>query len=72
MSWDKGALAAELNGGHDRLLVRLDTPSVAHVPEAEQSQGMGDRDCSSDHPVMQKLNPRVYQLIWVFLSAAQK
>jgi hypothetical protein len=72
MSWDKGALAAELDGGHGRLLVRLDTPSVAQVPEAEQSQVMGDRDVSSDHPVMQKLNPRAYQLIWVFPSPAQK
>lgn len=34
----------------------------------KQSQVMGDGDFSSDHPVMQKLNPRVYQVIWMFTA----
>jgi len=29
---------------------------------------MCDHDFSSDHPVMQKLNPRVYQIMWGFAS----
>jgi hypothetical protein len=71
-SWDNGSLAAELEGGHGRVLVRLGTASDTQVPDADQSQVMGDRDFPSDHPVMQKLNPRAYQLIWVFTSTAEK
>jgi hypothetical protein len=68
LSWDRGSLAAELDGGHGRLIVRLDPPYDDRVPGAEQSQAMGDRDFTSDHPVMQKLNPKTYQIIWVFPS----
>ncbi|MGA2646348.1 MAG: hypothetical protein ABSF15_16675 [Candidatus Sulfotelmatobacter sp.] len=68
MSWDRGSLAAELDGGHGRPIVRLDPPYDDRVPEAEQSQVMGDRDFTSRHPVMQKLNPKAYQIIWVFPS----
>jgi hypothetical protein len=70
-SWDKGSLAAELDGGHGHLLLRLGPPSDTHVPEEEQSQVLGDSDFSSDHPVMQKLNPRVYQVIWGFPHPAK-
>ena len=68
LSWDKGSLAEEFDGGNGRLLLRLDPRSDSDVPQAEQSQVMGDGDFSSDHPVMQKLNPRVYQVIWQFPS----
>jgi hypothetical protein len=30
------------------------------------AQVEGDHDFSSNHPVMQKLNPRAYQVIWEF------
>lgn len=68
LSWDKGSLEKELNGGNGRLFLRLGPPSDTHVPEEEQSQVLGDSDFSSDHPVMQKLNPKVYQVIWRFPS----
>jgi len=67
-SWDKGSLADELDGGHGQLLLRLGPPPDTHVPQKEQSQLMCDHDFSSDHPVMQKLNPRVYQIMWGFAS----
>jgi hypothetical protein len=70
MSWDNGSLAAELDGGHGRVILRLDS----NVPEAvdeDVSQVVGDRDFSSHHPVMQKLNPRVYEVVWVFPSSSQ-
>jgi hypothetical protein len=70
-SWNKGSLAAELDGEHGHLLLRLGPPADTHVPEEEQSQVLGDSDFSSDHPVMQKLNPKVYQIMWGFPSPAK-
>jgi hypothetical protein len=62
-SWENGALAAELNGEHRRVILRLDS-----TPESVEKDIAlaGDGDFSSHHPVMQKLNPTVYQIIWVF------
>jgi hypothetical protein len=70
LSWEKGSLAADLDGEHGRVVVRLDS-STANMTEEEQSQVMGDRDFSSRNPVMQKFNPRAYQVIWVFPSQTQ-
>ena len=65
-SWSKGSLAAELVGDHGYLTLRLGPPSNAQLPEDEQDQVLGDSDFSSSHPVMQKINPKVYQIIWGF------
>lgn len=67
-----GVLAAELDGGHGRVLVRLDSPLRSDVSEKEMSEVSGDRDFSSQHPVMQKLNPRAYEVMWEFPSWEQK
>jgi hypothetical protein len=69
-SWDNGALAAELDGGHGRVILRLDSPTPEAV-DKDVAQVAGDRDFSSHHPVMQKLNPTAYQIIWVFRSPTQ-
>ena len=67
MSWDGGLLQAEFEQ-HGRVIIRLGGAQENSLPEAEQTQVMGDRDFSSQHPVMQKLNPRAYQIIWVFAA----
>jgi len=64
-SWDNGALAAEFNGKHGRVIFRFSC-SGAPTTEDEQSQVMGDRDFSSSHPVMQKINPGVGEIVWLF------
>jgi hypothetical protein len=69
-SWESGALAAELDGGHGRVFLRLDS-GTSEAVDKEVAQVEGDRDFSSNHPVMQKLNPRAYQIIWVFPSPAK-
>jgi hypothetical protein len=69
-SWENGALAAELDGGHGRVILRLDS-STPQAADKDVAQVVGDRDFSSHHPVMQKLNPTAYQIIWVFGSPTQ-
>jgi hypothetical protein len=69
-SWENGALAAELDGGHGRVILRLDSPTPEAV-DKDVAQVEGDRDFSSHHPVMQKLNPTAYQVIWVLGSPTQ-
>ena len=71
-SWENGSLAADLDGEHGRVIVRLDSRPGTDVSQDEQNQVMGDQDFSSRHPVMQKLNPVAYQIIWIFPSPAQK
>jgi hypothetical protein len=71
-SWENGLLATALDGEHGRVVVRLDSRPGTNVSQQEQSQVLGDGDFSSHHPVMQKLNPVAYQIIWVFPSPAQK
>jgi hypothetical protein len=64
-SWDEGALASELNGGHGRVILSLSCSGARTTPE-EQLQVSGDRDFSSQHPVMQKMNPTVGEMVWEF------
>jgi len=72
-SWKGGTLEKELPGttekepqGNGRVILRLDTPPGANLAESESAEVAGDREFSSQHPVMQKINPRVYQIIWQF------
>ncbi len=71
-SWENGSLAVELDGGHGRLLIRLDSPPRKDISDKELEEVAGDRDFSSQHPVMQKLNPSAYQVVWDFPSWEQK
>jgi hypothetical protein len=69
MSWDGGSLAkdiGEVGSSRGRVVVRLNYSPQTNVSESEMSQVMGDRDFPSSQPIMQKLNPKVYQIIWVF------
>ena len=64
MSWSGGWLETILNH-KGRLIVRL-LPQSLSGPE--YAQLMGDREFSSSHPAMQKLNPRVYGLTVTFTN----
>ena len=66
-SWETGSLAAEFDSGHGHVFLRLDS-NVPPVADKDVNEVMGDREFSSSHRVMQKLNPTVYQIIWVFPS----
>lgn len=70
LSWDGGVLARELDGGDGRVILRLDSDR-ANVTQQERSQVEGDSEFSSQHPVMHKLDPDVYQMIWVFPTQAK-
>lgn len=70
LSWEDGALTADLTGGGGRVFVRLDSP-VSEAEYKDVAQVEGDRDFSSSHPVMQKLNPKAYQIIVVFPAPAK-
>jgi hypothetical protein len=46
--------------------VRLGYTTHDGVTDAALAQVAPDGDFSSHLPVMQKLNPRIYEMIWVF------
>ena len=65
-SWNDGALVKDLSR-NGRVIVRLDyPPKPPGVTDEEITQVSGDGVFSSQHPVMQKLNPCAYQIIWSF------
>ena len=73
MSWDRGMLSHDLgqfdpHGEHGRIVLRLncDTPRTEPLTKEEEMQVVGDRDFSSNHPVLQKMNPCVSEMVWVF------
>ena len=53
--------------GETCLPSKIDDRDVVRVLVADEDQVVGDRDFSSHHPVMQKLNLTAYEMIWVFL-----
>lgn len=65
LSWDGGALDKEFKD-KGRVLLRLDPPWNENPSDKDLSQLGGDRDFSSQNPLMQRFNPRVYEMIWVF------
>lgn len=64
MSWSQGTLEQEL-GPPPHVTLRL-TPPNDPANDKLETEVLGDRSFSSGHPAMQELNPRVYQIIWVF------
>jgi len=75
LSWDKGTLTRDLGQfdpqegvEHGRVVLRLncDTPSAEPLTKEEDMQITGDRDLSSNHPALQKWNPCVSEMVWVF------
>ena len=64
LSWDGGALEAIFgSGGSKKVFVRL---TNAEPAPPEYRAVLGDRNFSSGHPAMQKINPHVYQMIFAF------
>ncbi len=61
-SWEGGALQAETSQG-GRLIVRLREPPNSKATPKERNSVQGDKAFSSSNPVMQILNPHVYQLV---------
>ena len=68
LSWSGGALENELGQEANRagrVILRLNcSPHQSQQPEYQSLQG--DRLFSSGHPALQKLNPTVYEVIWLF------
>ena len=62
-SWNQGALEQELDS-RGRVILRLE-PSQDQWQRPDYKSVLGDSSFSSGHPAMQRLNPSVYQLIWL-------
>lgn len=67
-SWNHGVLEQELHEVNDpaRVVLRLMPSDEDSSRRAEYQSVIGDRPFSSGHPAMQKLDPTVYELIWLF------
>jgi hypothetical protein len=73
-SWDQGMLAQDLGefdpkgNEHGRIILRLTCGKAGTKPVSDE-EGMqveGDRDLASSHPVLQKMNPCVGEMVWLF------
>ncbi len=65
-SWENGALSKDFEG-HGRVILRLDTDLVPpNLPQSDYDHVSGDGSFSSSNPAMQKINPRVYEILWSF------
>jgi hypothetical protein len=62
VSWENGALAADLDGGHGETWVRLGCPA----PDTSKTGAESREDYSSHNPTRQKVNPSVYEIVWEF------
>ena len=63
LSWEHGKLEQELES-QGRVVLRL--MSNKKVAEREYESVLGEQAFRSDHPVMQKINPKVYEIIVVY------
>lgn len=65
-SWENGVLSKDFEG-HGRVILRLDTDLVPpKLPQPDYDHVSGDGSFSSSNPAMQKINPRVYEILWEF------
>jgi hypothetical protein len=64
-SWDKGVLEEDLQAP-GRVVLRLSEATETKLSEKESREVAGDGEFSSSHPVMQKANPKVYEIVWAF------
>ena len=62
MSWNDGALEKEFQH-NGRVIVRL-APSAAGQVDLDKLAG--DRPFSSANPIMQRVNPQIYEIMWEF------
>jgi len=63
-SWNGGIVQERF--GDNRFVVRFSPPEDTTASEQERNTVAGDSTFSSSNPVMQKINPRVYDIIWFF------
>jgi hypothetical protein len=61
-SWSQG----RLEQGLKNIVLRLGPTTRDQLPSADEESVEGDRNFPSDQPGMQKINPTVYQIIWLF------
>ena len=61
-SWNKGRLEGDMKN----VVVRLGPAVSSETPSADEESVEGDAEFPSSHSSMQKVNPKVYQLIWLF------
>jgi hypothetical protein len=61
-SWNQG----NLEQGLKNVVLRLAPSTRNEIPSEEEKRVEGDKDFPSAHPSMQKIDPTVYQLIWLF------
>jgi len=74
LSWGQGTLAQDLGefdpkgNEHGRIILRLTCGRAGTKPVSneEEMQVEGDRDLASSHPVLQKMNPCVGEMVWLF------
>ena len=65
LSWNSGVLEGVFGSeGRKKVFLRLIYSTDPAPPEHRAVQG--DRSFSSGHPAMQKINPHVYQMIFIF------
>jgi len=64
VDWRGGRLK-DLQNAERRVFIRLE-PASRQYSSPDYRQVIGDRDFSSGHPAMQRLNPRVYQIVVQF------
>lgn len=69
ISWDGGSL--EQTAGDSILALTPNTEDRVRATPAENTQVSGEREFSSGHPVMQKLNPRLGRLV-IFLAPKER
>jgi len=66
VSWEGGKLAEKFEKNDRVVILRLNDQTGHGLPEAEAGSVLGDRDFPSTNQVMQKINPKVYQIIIEF------
>lgn len=60
-SWDQG----RLEQGLKNIVLRLAPPARNEIPSADEESVEGDKNFPSAQPAMQRINPVVYQIIWL-------
>jgi hypothetical protein len=66
VSWEGGKLAQEFEKDGRAVLLRLSDRTGHGVSGEDMMSVQGDRDFPSSHQVMQRINPKVYQIIVEF------
>jgi len=66
VSWSGGKLEQEFEKGGRVVLLRLSDQTDYAASGEDAGTVLGDRDFPSNNRVMQKINPKVYQLIVEF------